>query len=199
VVVAASAALALTAFAADERPVPMMKVPSEVSMACRAERLVRAICPTRLPKTDQGYDGYVAITVHRSGWVAVSISHAIEHHDVRRDAPPGFAHVNIEAGKLTDGPWQPFTYPHRGTATPVRNGLLFSRVYKRASNRHNPYALYLGHARWSGRRGTLAVAPPYTIVDSLDAGHLIFRWRQGGRDRAISLHAWEPFLEAVRR
>jgi hypothetical protein len=27
--------------------------------------------------------------------------------------------------------------------------------------------------------------------------HLIFRWRDAGREYAASLHAWEPFQETV--
>lgn len=41
--------------AVDERPVPMMKTPSEVLGVCRRLTLARRICPTRLPKTDSGY------------------------------------------------------------------------------------------------------------------------------------------------
>lgn len=46
------------------------------------------------------------------------------------------------------------------------------------------------------KAGTLALAPPY-LYAGMAGNHLIFRWRQNGRSYALSLHAWEPFLETV--
>lgn len=51
--------------------------------------------------------------------------------------------------------------------------------------------------KWGGKSSTLVLAPAFKYVESIHAGHLIFRWREGGSEYGTSLHAWEPFLETV--
>jgi hypothetical protein len=49
---------------------------------------------------------------------------------------------------------------------------------------------------WSGRRGTLLRAAPYPR-GGIHGDHLVFRWREGRREYAVSLHAWKPLRETV--
>jgi hypothetical protein len=51
-----------------------------------------------------------------------------------------------------------------------------------------------GRVRWSGLSGDLFLAPSYPRGGML-GNHLVFRW---GSERryVVSLHAWEPLLEA---
>jgi hypothetical protein len=44
--------------------------------------------------------------------------------------------------------------------------------------------------------GSLILAPPY-LYGGMAGNHLIFRWNEGGRSYAVSIHAWEPFLATV--
>jgi hypothetical protein len=56
--------------------------------------------------------------------------------------------------------------------------------------------LALGYVRWNGRRGALALIPPYGY-GGMQGEHLVFRWCGDGTDFALGLHAWEPFTETV--
>jgi hypothetical protein len=57
-------------------------------------------------------------------------------------------------------------------------------------------AVYLGRVRWAGRAGELVLAPPFPL-GGMNGNHLAFRWRARGREHAVTLHGWEPFLETV--
>ncbi|MGH7717325.1 MAG: hypothetical protein ACREON_00570 [Gemmatimonadaceae bacterium] len=82
-----------------------------------------------------------------------------------------------------------------GKATVARDGLLRSEAAKSAWSRRIPASLFLGRRDWADDSGTLVLVPPSEFVDSIHAGHLAYRWKSGGSDIVVSLHAWEPFLE----
>lgn len=173
-----------------------MRTPSEIIQVCRRERFIADMCPTRLPKAI----GYVAFVLRRSAageFITISVSHADESGDPRRDAPPRFAHVVVESGDLKQA-FETFDYPQGGVPARIRNGLLRSREREHASNPHAPRALWLGRVRWGGKSGTLVLVPSFKYVDSVHASHLIFRWQEGSINRDVSLHAWEPFLQSVK-
>lgn len=52
----------------------------------------------------------------------------------------------------------------------------------------------LGDAAWNGRSGTLLRAAAYPH-GGIHGNHLIFLWREGGQEYAVSLHAWKPLAE----
>jgi len=177
----------------------MMKTPSEIMRICLGLRLLKRVCPARLPQTETGYDGYVGLVIRRGAngeVVDLSISHGTEHANPKEDAPPAFAHVVVEGGHLTHA-FDTFTFPQNGTQERVRNGLLESGALAIASRARSPRALFLGRATWGHRSGTLALAPSFKYVDSIHAGHLIFCWREDKLQYDISLHAWEPFRQTV--
>jgi hypothetical protein len=49
---------------------------------------------------------------------------------------------------------------------------------------------------WSGRQGTLLRAAPFPH-GGLHGNHLVFRWQEGRREYAASLHIWAPTSETV--
>lgn len=60
-----------------------------------------------------------------------------------------------------------------------------------------PEGIFLGTARWNGRTGRLVLVPPFEVAASIDGDHLMFLWSEAEQDFALSLHAWEPFMETV--
>jgi hypothetical protein len=56
--------------------------------------------------------------------------------------------------------------------------------------------MYLGTRTWGRKTGVLVLAPPEPFGGE-SANHLIFRWRDGNTEYALSLHSWEPFTETA--
>jgi hypothetical protein len=111
-------------------------------------------------------------------------------------APGGIVHVVLYAGKLGgpkgthSGPSDSafaFDWPKNHRASAIRNGLLREKRTE---------AVFLGRFRWAGRSGSLVLAPPEEL-GGIVGDHIVFRWREGNVEYALSLHAWEPFIEAV--
>ncbi len=95
--------------------------------------------------------------------------------------------MTVFAGRLTGTKAFPFHYPTGGRPVAVANGLFAKDANK---------ALYFGQMHWSGKRGTLVLAPLFPAGGE-QGGHLIFRWHRGSTEYAVGLHAWEPFLQTV--
>jgi hypothetical protein len=65
-------------------------------------------------------------------------------------------------------------------------------VYAGDLQRAFPFAMRrLGTVTWNGRRGTVSLAPAFPAGGEM-GGHLVFRWRLGRTQYAVSLHAWRP-------
>jgi hypothetical protein len=113
----------------------------------------------------------------------VDISYGSAYPELtRRDSPPGFVHVVVKVGDLTDA------FPFRFPELPVSPVALPNHFLERA--------LALGRFTWGTKTGLLVLAPRYPI-GGVDGGHLVFTWETDGDEAAISLHAWSPLSDAV--
>jgi len=111
----------------------------------------------------------------------------------RKTRRPSFVHLVIYAGDL-GGPkgFQThshsaflFEWPALSSARALVDGLPSHRGTE---------AIAFGRRRFGEVEGELVLAP---AIQAMDGGHLIFRWRSGQVEYAISLHAWEPLTEAA--
>lgn len=145
---------------------------------CRSSRLLRPICPARAPRVRAPY------LVHLS---RDSRAHVfdLERGAPRpgRTAPPWRAHITLVAGDVEHV--APFTYPRRVSVPTAR---LFRAQRK--------VAYSFGARRWSGHLGTLYLAPPFLFGGQL-GNHLVYRWRVGRIEYAVTLHAWASLSQAI--
>ena len=147
---------------------------------CRSSSLLRGGCP-RLA---------LAGVYRRSG---IFVAHGRDFgaaYDVfsaealpRRGDRPSTRHLVVYAGRRL-----PFAEAERQRPVGIRNGL----------TRRGPLAepRLLARVTWGGRRGDLVLWRPYPN-GGMDGNHLVFRWRDGGVERALTLHEWEPLTEAA--
>ena len=164
--------------------------PSKMLAKCLRFDELRAACPGRVPRVDDGVRGG-----------SYSFDHSYETGDTwgfglqwgapyeglsPKNAPPRFAHLHLVAGNLA--PYMSYRIePSRG----------------RSPHEVRGYGVGFGWRTWNGRRGELFLAPSYGMGGGSEGDHLVFRWTQGGRDYALSLHAWdrldqtEATLEAI--
>lgn len=169
-------------------PIRFMRTPVDVLRACRSDRALAPICPTRIPRVSLE-------PVVRWGrtYPALRFPAAPDGiFDIERrfQSGPGLirppiVHIEVEA---TSG--RPrglrFAWPTTGRAVAIRDGLF-------SEERDGP--TYLGAVTLGGKHGALALAPGYPLGGS-QSDHVIFRWRSGGKTHLVGLHAWEPFSEA---
>lgn len=99
-----------------------------------------------------------------------------------KNAPPRFVHVVAHAGEL--GKAFPFEWPTEKTP-------LSDRIPK---NRTKP--TLIDNVTWYGKRGTLVLAPSFQ-AGGIDGDHVVFRWAEGRKEYAISIHAWSPLAESI--
>jgi hypothetical protein len=102
-----------------------------------------------------------------------------------RTRPPQYVHLIVYAAHGSVAPRLSFDWPRR-RAEATRDGLL-------RTGRSKP--VLLGTRDWDGERGTLVLAPPL-IFGGENGDHLLFRWRRGGTEYLVSLHAWAPLRKA---
>jgi hypothetical protein len=150
--------------------VALVPTPADALAACRSSPLLRRACPGLVPEApyDRRPEAYV-----------------VELRPGGREAPETF---NLQWG--AEDPARPErNRPPRLSHLVVvagRSGTTLRAAETRALRR----------VSWEGRRGRLLVAAPYPR-GGLMGDHLIFRWRDGRREYAASLHAWEPFQETI--
>ena len=156
-----------------EPPAPevtLVPTPEDALAACRSSALLRRACPRLVPEAP--YDRRPEVYV-------------VELRPAGRGAPETF---NLQWG--AEDPSRPErNRPPRLSHLVVvagRSGTTLRAVETRARRR----------VSWEGRLGRLLLAAPYPR-GGLMGDHLIFRWRDGRREYAASLHAWEPFQETV--
>jgi hypothetical protein len=171
----------------------MIALSAHTLRACRALPLIRPACPRRIPEAVP-YTAREIVRSPQGTFETFELAHGAEYGNPAKDRPPRFLHVVIEAGDLGEA-FDTFDYPKSGTAIKPRDGLLTSAVRRKLEGEHVPYALFIRDARWGGKSGTIVLVPSFDFVDSLHAGHLVFRWREHGNDFVVSLHAWEPFSQ----
>jgi hypothetical protein len=162
-----------------ERRAPMLpQVQTQTTPAlawrmCRASRLLRPACPSRVP----------AGVYPRSGLFLAPIGGPGSRYDVLELNGPRRLVLLASRYGLGKGPLA--GWPDSEDPVGLRSGL-------RERNRSAP--LLVSAVRWGGKDGAL-------VLEDGDGGplddHLVFRWRARGIDRAVAVRTWEPLPEAV--
>jgi hypothetical protein len=160
-------------------------MPARALRACRASSLLRPACPARVPEAD--YDPRSEIFDARVFALEAGAPQTFNFQwggetpgRPERNRPPRMVHLVLIGGDFENE----FSV---GAREEPRNGLL---------GRHRRFALDLGPVHWSGRTGRLLLAPPFPL-GGINGNHLLFQWRAQRVEYQLSLHAWEPFSEAV--
>lgn len=147
--------------------------PSLPRRMCRASRLLRAACPSRVPAGVYPRPGLFLAPVGRPG----SRYDVLELNGRRR--------VVLLASRYGLGEGPLAGWPGSEDPVGLRAGLT---QQKRSA------PLLVSAVRWGGRDGVL-------VLEDADGGplddHLVFRWRGRGIDRAVAVRAWDPLAEAV--
>lgn len=197
----------------------MTATPAAALAVCDRSRLLRPICPRRVPfgLDPRGYsliDGcanapYLTIVSSRCtrpdwsyevlapipGQTAPS---TVTAWDGSRwfvpayaplNPPPYQVHVDIQA--RPGGASVALAGPSVIGARPA------GRITDALLNPARTRPAWLGRVRWSGQMGTLVLAPTNANAGGPEAGHLIFAFRRHHTDYDISLHAWTS-MERIR-
>jgi hypothetical protein len=159
-----------TTTASPTAPVELVPMPRDARRTCRSSPRVRPICPRLVPEApyEQQPEVYVAELL-RAG----------------RRFP--------EAFNLSWGAENP-TRPERNRPPRLSHVVVVAGAAGRTLQ--GVEARGLRRADWGDRRGTLLLAAPYPR-GGLHGDHLVFRWREGEREYAVSLHTWKPRPETV--
>jgi hypothetical protein len=154
---------------------------------CERSTVLRAACPRLVPRVRAPYLSHLAIELagSRHRLDIFNLERGGEYPlEPARNRPPRMAHLVIVGGDVERSA-PVFDLAHAKHAE-LRNGLM--RLV-----RARPISF--GRVRWSGLSGDLFLAPSYPRGGML-GNHLVFRWGRGHR-YVISLHAWEPLVEAA--
>ena len=154
---------------------------------CRKTVLLRAACPRLVPRVRAAYLNHLAVEAEgtRLSLATFNLERGAEYPGVpERNAPPRMAHLVVVGGHVERSAAGVFDDLR---AAALRDGLM---------RRKRERSLGFGTLRWAGRSGELLLAPSYPRGGML-GNHLVFRWRDGRREYALSLHAWEPLTEAA--
>jgi len=176
----------------------MENTPRSVLRTCERLSLLRAACPRQLPYVDGVTYGISVGQGARYETLSLEVGvpyGAPPFSQLRRNGPPGVVHIVIQSGGLREA-FGGFHFDRAVRSRPVRprDGLLIRLVRRSETQRRELKGIYFGRVRWGTHLGQLVLADS---ADSIDADHLIFRWREGGVPHALSLHAWEPLLQTV--
>jgi hypothetical protein len=167
----------------EPEPVGLVLLPAKALRECRRLAPLRPACPELVPEAP--YDPASPVFVARSrrgiphrSLQGFELQWGAEHPgEPELDRPPATVHLLVSEGWGVRLAGQP--------RERVRDGLLEQR-------RRAP--VFLGSARWAGRRGELVLTPPFPR-GGIEANHLLFVWQEGGSGYGVSLHGWEPFTE----
>jgi hypothetical protein len=162
--------------------VALMDLPAAHAAECQRFAPVRPACPKGIPVVDDsegrarafrsGPDHFVFFAEWSGPYPGVT----------PKNAPPRFVHLVVHAGDL-DGAF-PFQWPTRSADIP--NPIPKNR---RA-------ALLLDAATWSGKHGTVVLAPSFP-AGGIDGDHVVFRWTENDNEYAVSIHAWSPLAASI--
>lgn len=155
----------------------MEAIPALADRVCRASRLLRPACASRVP----------AGVYPRSGLFLSPIGGPGDRYDVfelnGRPAPARrlvLLASRYGLGRRALADWAPL-----GRAVGLRPGL---------TTQERSAPLLVSAVRWGEREGVL-------VLDDADGGplenHLVFRWHRRGVDYAAAIRAWEPLPEAA--
>jgi hypothetical protein len=175
-------AIAACAVGDDRAPEPakrvaLMDLPAGHVTECRRFARLRPACPENIPVVDDSHGRARSFRSGRDHVLFFSEWGGPYPGLTPKNAPPRFAHLVVHAGDL-DGAF-PFAWPTRRAAIrdPIPN--------KRRT------AILLGAVTWSGKQGSVVLAPSFP-TGGIDGDHLIFRWTEGGKEYAVTIHAWSP-------
>jgi hypothetical protein len=175
-------ALAAVAVSSGGGGVPLAEISGAHRDRCARSGLLRPVCPRLVPRApDYGSSLYVEPTLD-----VFDLGRGAESpRRPERNRPPDMLHVVAVAGDIER--FTPFRDPTGAAAAALRDGLM-------RHDRTRPVSF--GRVRWGARSGTLYLAPPYGYGGQ-NGNHLVFAWRERGRQYALSLHAWEPLTGAA--
>ena len=190
----------------------MISTPQAALARCRASRLLRPICPRRVPSSldpasyalADGCANAVGMTIASRrctlpGWsyevfatrLGRNAGTQVRAWDGREwffpsyaamDPPPYHIHVDIQAAVGSGTP---------STSSPSFTGAKAAlRVNDVLLNPNRVRAASFGWVHWYGTYGLLVLAPTNPNGGGEEAGHLIFAFAAGGVSFDISLHAW---------
>jgi hypothetical protein len=154
---------------------------------CRKSALLRAACPRLVPRVRAEYLNHLAVEGEgtRFSLATFNLERGAQYpHQPERNRPPRMAHLLVVGGHVERSAAGVFDDLRRAG---LRDGLM---------RRKRTRSLDLGARRWAGRSGRLLLAPAFPN-GGMHGNHLIFRWRDGGREYVLSLHGWEPLTEAA--
>lgn len=165
------------------QPAMLGRLPRHLREVCLQIEVLAPRCPADLPATesryhvrelDYGTDAYRVVDFEANApYPGISLN----------NAPPRFAHVVLKGGDLTKAFY--FEWPSE-TTVPITDAL----------NADRQAPLLLEPQPWSRPEGSLALAPRVP-AGGVDGDHLVYRWEEGKREYAMSLHAWMPLGECV--
>jgi hypothetical protein len=165
------------------QPVRLVPLPPRLRETCLRVEVLAAHCPAQVPATETRYRVRELDFGTDSYRVMDFEANAPYPRIVRRNAPPRFAHIVLKGGDLTKAFY--FEWP---------SGPMVSVTDALEGDRQTP--LLLETQSWAGRQGTLVLAPAFP-AGGVDGDHLVYRWEEGDREYALSLHAWEPLDQCV--
>lgn len=167
------------------RPALLVRLAPAKLAHCRRSRMLRRLCPTLVPRVRATFLSHLARDLAGDGRLDVfNLERGGEDPaDPANNRPPRMAHLALLAGDVERA--AAFAYPDRPRA--LRNGL---------TRRKRTKAIDFGRAGWGRHEGRLYLAPPY-LHGGMLGNHLVYRWRDGATEYAITLHAWEPLTEAA--
>jgi hypothetical protein len=192
---------------------------------CREMRLIRAVCPGRVPvgrytkpQRPPGYRGVfggdaIAGCSDQNGAAAPIKSNACRAAfwsleagapaGIPPDAPPG------TPGKRISGAWRtrPPGYVHvliYASPDPLGHNVVpfawpqgsAQPVTDALLNPKRQLPISLGWVRWADHYGQLVLAPPLAF-GGMAGDHVIFRFSASGANYAVTVHSWAPLREAV--
>lgn len=182
-----AALLLAVSWAAAARPVELVPLAPEKLAHCRKTVLLRAACPRLVPRVRAEYLNHLAVEGGgtRFSLATFNLERGAEYPgEPERNRPPRMAHVIVVGGHV------------ERSASSVFDGVRAAVLRDGLMRRKRTRSLDLGPRHWAGRTGRLLLAPSYPR-GGMHGNHVIYRWRENGREYAISLHGWEPLTEAA--
>jgi hypothetical protein len=160
----------------------MMGLPQSHRVACRRFVELRRACPVEIPVVKSNEERAGSFRSGKEHFLFFSEWSGPYPGVTSKNSPPRFVHVNVHAGNLE----RAFAFEW-----PLEGGTLPDRIPQRRRE-----SVLLDDAIWFGNEGSLILAPSFPH-GGIDGDHVMFRWEEGGRAYAISLHAWLPLPDAV--
>jgi hypothetical protein len=158
---------ARTETAAPDR-VKLVPMPAAAAETCRSSAVLAPVCPQLVPEAPYEHrpEVYVAELLPAAG-----------------GSPEAF---NLQWG--AENPAR----PERNRPPHLSHVIIAAGPSKEALG--DVETRRLGDADWNGRSGTLLRAAAYPH-GGIHGNHLIFLWREDGREYLVSLHTWKPLAE----